>query len=143
MNLSSLVVLATLATSPASETAAVTSGPPHGYFPPAPIFVYEPPHWDCRARHRGQIDRYPTFHALHYRRAYNYRNMVDYPWHADQHRDVWGTYPPTVPMPPPATFVPHGAAGSAIEGPESMPAEPVIDERELRSAARKVQRPRK
>jgi len=29
--------------------------------------------------------RYPAFHGTYYRRAYNYRNYFDYPWHADLH----------------------------------------------------------
>jgi hypothetical protein len=29
--------------------------------------------------------RYPAFHGTYYRRPYNYRNVFDYPWHADLH----------------------------------------------------------
>ena len=29
--------------------------------------------------------RYPAFHGTYYRRPYNYRNLFDYPWHADLH----------------------------------------------------------
>lgn len=29
--------------------------------------------------------RYPAFHGTYYRKAYNYRNYFDYPWHADLH----------------------------------------------------------
>jgi hypothetical protein len=30
-------------------------------------------------------NRYPAFHGTYYRRPYNYRNVFDYPWHADLH----------------------------------------------------------
>jgi hypothetical protein len=137
MNLSSLVVLAALSASPTDEKVAATPGPPPGYYPPAPIYVYEPPCWDCIARHRRQIECYPTFHAIYYRRPYNYRNMIDYPWHADQHRGGWdGPYPPVVPMP--ALGTPAHASGSAVESPEMMPSAPTTDERELRAAALKT-----
>ena len=31
------------------------------------------------------MNRYPAFHATYYKRAYNYRNYFDYPWHAELH----------------------------------------------------------
>lgn len=31
------------------------------------------------------MHRYPAFHNVYYRKAYNYRNYFDYPWHAGLH----------------------------------------------------------
>ncbi|HZN36531.1 MAG TPA: hypothetical protein VFB80_22030 [Pirellulaceae bacterium] len=31
------------------------------------------------------MHRYPAFHGTYYRKAYNYRNYFDYPWHAGLH----------------------------------------------------------
>ena len=31
------------------------------------------------------MNRYPAFHGTYYRRPYNYRNLFEYPWHAEPH----------------------------------------------------------
>jgi hypothetical protein len=42
------------------------------------------PKYGCYGNDR-QMNRYPAFHGTYYRRPYNYRNVFDYPWHADLH----------------------------------------------------------
>jgi hypothetical protein len=59
-------------------------------------------------------NRYPAFHGTFYRRPYNYRNVFDYPWHADLHEPTsnfaYNVNEPagttTVIMPDPAAPVP-------------------------------------
>lgn len=56
---------------------------------------YKQPHWmmpqtcynpkyGCYGADR-HMNRYPAFHGNYYRRPYNYRNVFDYPWHAEMH----------------------------------------------------------
>lgn len=56
---------------------------------------YKQPHWmmpqtcynpkfGCYGADR-HMNRYPAFHNTYYRRPYNYRNVFDYPWHAELH----------------------------------------------------------
>jgi len=42
------------------------------------------PKYGCYAADR-HMNRYPAFHGTYYRRPYNYRNVFDYPWHAELH----------------------------------------------------------
>ncbi|ADB15775.1 hypothetical protein Psta_1092 [Pirellula staleyi DSM 6068] len=57
---------------------------PHaGFFGMMPQTCYEP-HFGCYDGDR-HMHRYPAFHGTYYRRAYNYRNYFDYPWHAEMH----------------------------------------------------------
>jgi hypothetical protein len=56
----------------------------HGHcMGPMPQTCYEPP-YGCYAGTRWN-NRYPAFHGTYYRKAYNYRNYFDYPWHAELH----------------------------------------------------------
>lgn len=50
---------------------------------PMPQTCYDPP-YGCYPGSR-HMNRYPAFHGTYYRRPYNYRNVFDYPWHADLH----------------------------------------------------------
>lgn len=50
---------------------------------PMPQTCYDPP-YGCYPGTRS-MHRYPAFHGTYYRRPYNYRNVFDYPWHADLH----------------------------------------------------------
>lgn len=50
---------------------------------PMPQSCYNPP-YGCYAGSRFS-HRYPAFHGTYYRRPYNYRNVFDYPWHAQPH----------------------------------------------------------
>jgi hypothetical protein len=43
------------------------------------------PHYGCYAGNDRRVQRYPAFHGTYYRTPYNYRNLFDYPWHADLH----------------------------------------------------------
>ncbi|WP_254513079.1 hypothetical protein [Anatilimnocola floriformis] len=56
---------------------------------------YKQPHWmmpqscynpkyGCYGADR-HMNRYPAFSGTYYRRPYNYRNVFDYPWHAEMH----------------------------------------------------------
>ena len=42
------------------------------------------PKYGCYGADR-HMNRYPAFHGTYYRRPYNYRNLFDYPWHAELH----------------------------------------------------------
>lgn len=63
-----------------------------------PQSCYEPS-FGCYAGSRF-MNRYPAFHGSYYRRPYNYRNVFDYPWHADMHEPTslfsYNTVRPTV-----------------------------------------------
>lgn len=54
-----------------------------GCMGPMPQTCYEPP-YGCYHGSRWN-NRYPAFHGTYYRKAYNYRNYFDYPWHAEMH----------------------------------------------------------
>jgi hypothetical protein len=51
---------------------------------PMPQTCYQP-RYGCYAGNNRHMHRYPAFHGYYYRRPYNYRNLFDYPWHADLH----------------------------------------------------------
>ena len=56
----------------------------HGHcLGPMPQTCYDPP-YGCYHGSRWS-NRYPAFHGTYYRKAYNYRNYFDYPWHAEMH----------------------------------------------------------
>lgn len=68
------------------------------------------PRYGCYPGNDREIQRYPAFHGSFYRRPYNYRNVFDYPWHAELHE-------------PTSLFsynVPSPETGSPIRG-ESLP----------------------
>jgi hypothetical protein len=57
---------------------------PHGgWFGMMPQTCYNP-RFGCYDGDRFN-HRYPAFHGTYYRRPYNYRNLFDYPWHAEPH----------------------------------------------------------
>jgi hypothetical protein len=43
------------------------------------------PKYGCYGANDRHFQRYPAFHGTFYRRPYNYRNLFDYPWHAELH----------------------------------------------------------
>jgi len=51
---------------------------------PMPQTCYAP-RFGCYAGNDRYMQRYPAFHGSYYRRAYNYRQLFDYPWHAAPH----------------------------------------------------------
>lgn len=68
------------------------------------------PKFGCYAAER-HMNRYPAFHGTYYRRPYNYRNVFDYPWHAEMHEPTSffshhvqanQQQPPAVPTPAPS-----------------------------------------
>jgi len=78
---------------------------------PMPQSCYQPA-YGCYPGTRF-MNRYPAFHGTYYRRPYNYRNVFDYPWHAEMHEptsmfsfhtdnEQIGTPPAVVPVPVPA-----------------------------------------
>jgi hypothetical protein len=53
-------------------------------FGPMPQTCYAP-RYGCYPGNERYTNRYPAFHGTHSRKAYNYRNYFDYPWHAEPH----------------------------------------------------------
>ncbi|MCA9100358.1 MAG: hypothetical protein R3C10_05455 [Pirellulales bacterium] len=51
---------------------------------PMPQTCYAP-RYGCYPGNNRFMNRYPAFHGSYYRRPYNYRNVFDYPWHAELH----------------------------------------------------------
>ena len=41
--------------------------------------------YGCYPGNDRRVHRYPAFHGSYYRKPPNYRNLFDYPWHADLH----------------------------------------------------------
>ena len=75
------------------------------------------------------MHRYPAFHGTYYRKAYNYRNYFDYPWHAGLHEPtsmfsfhVPGETPAEgvpVPVPAAASTAPRQLRTASAEGPSA------------------------
>jgi hypothetical protein len=55
-----------------------------GWFGHMPQTCYSP-RYGCYYGSNRYMNRYPAFHGTFYRRPYNYRNLFDYPWHAEMH----------------------------------------------------------
>lgn len=55
-----------------------------GWCGPMPQTCYAP-RYGCYPGNNRHMHRYPAFHGVYYRRPYNYRNLFDYPWHAELH----------------------------------------------------------
>lgn len=71
------------------------------------------------------MHRYPAFHGTYYRRPYNYRQVFEYPWHADLHEPT-SQFSYNVP----------GRQALPVEAEEATPARPIqpstpVEEREL------------
>ena len=96
----------------------------HGHcLGPMPQTCYDPP-YGCYTGSRWN-NRYPAFHGTYYRKAYNYRNYFDYPWHAELHEPTsqWSynvTGDTGAPAPLPAA--PHDAEKQAPPPPMPSPA---------------------
>lgn len=43
------------------------------------------PRYGCYPGNSRFLHRYPAFHGYSFRKPYNYRNVFDYPWHAELH----------------------------------------------------------
>jgi len=73
------------------------------------------PRFGCYPGNGREIHRYPAFHGCFYRRPYNYRNVFDYPWHAELHE--------------PTSYFSinkvHDPRSSSILRPNSSPAVPI------------------
>jgi hypothetical protein len=111
----------------------------HGHcWGPMPQTCYDPP-YGCYHGSRWN-NRYPAFHGSYYRKAYNYRNYFDYPWHAELHEPTshWSyhvTGDTGVPAPLPPAVAPEGATPGAEKQvpPKPMPTQasfemPLMDE---------------
>jgi hypothetical protein len=77
------------------------------------------------------MHRYPAFHNVYYRKAYNYRNYFDYPWHAGLHEptSMFSYHVPgeaaaqALPVPTPSAGMPasgNGARSAATAGVSRM-----------------------
>jgi hypothetical protein len=76
---------------------------------PMPQTCYDPA-YGCYPGTRF-MNRYPAFHGTYYRRPYNYRNVFDYPWHADLHEPTsYFSY-----------HVPGDAGRADVEPPQPVP----------------------
>ncbi len=70
-----------------NHKAKAIAKPPHGgWWGMMPQTCYNPK-FGCYGGER-HYNRYPAFHGTYYRRPYNYRNVFDYPWHAELHEPV-------------------------------------------------------
>ena len=67
------------------------------------------PKFGCYAADR-HMNRYPAFHGTYYRRPYNYRNVFDYPWHAELHE--------------PTSFFSYHVNAAPQQGPAVQPLNP-------------------
>lgn len=77
---------------------------------PMPQTCYDPA-YGCYPGTR-YMNRYPAFHGTYYRRPYNYRNVFDYPWHADLHE--------------PTSFFSYGVTGDPGGARADFAPEPLI-----------------
>jgi hypothetical protein len=55
-----------------------------GWFGHMPQTCYSP-RYGCYYGNNRHMNRYPAFHGNFYRRPYVYRDVFDYPWHAEMH----------------------------------------------------------
>jgi hypothetical protein len=96
-----------------------------GCMGPMPQTCYEPP-YGCYHGSRWN-NRYPAFHGTYYRKAYNYRNYFDYPWHAEMHEPTsqWSfhvTGDTGEPAPLPSIVSPEEASpGAERQAPPPIP----------------------
>jgi hypothetical protein len=88
------------------------SGSRHG---PMPQTCYSP-RYGCYHGNDRHMHRYPAFHGTYYRRPYNYRNLFEYPWHAEMHEPTsYFSYN----VPPEAMNMPTQA--QPIDAPPELP----------------------
>jgi hypothetical protein len=76
------------------------------------------PKYGCYGNNDRHFQRYPAFHGTYYRRPYNYRNLFDYPWHADLHEPT-SLFSYNVPNEP-RGYGPNGV-GPGGYGPDGSP----------------------
>ena len=101
----------------------------HGHcWGPMPQTCYDPP-YGCYHGSRW-MQRYPAFHATYYRKAYNYRNYFDYPWHAELHEPTsqWSyhvTGDTGMPAPLPPVVSPDDSGSGSKAGSEKQAPPPV------------------
>ncbi|MCE9547974.1 MAG: hypothetical protein K8T25_21080 [Planctomycetia bacterium] len=93
------------------------------------------PRYGCYPGNDRFVHRYPAFHGTYYRRPYNYRNLFDYPWHAELHEPT-SMFSYHVPAPDDEPRAPRSTNDDAPRPPRSsrlpkrersvmMPAQPV------------------
>jgi hypothetical protein len=87
---------------------------------PMPQTCYSP-RYGCYHGNDRHMNRYPAFHGTYYRRPYNYRNLFEYPWHAEMHEPTsYFSYN----VPPEAMNAPAGAPMRSV--PQMQDAPPVL-----------------
>jgi hypothetical protein len=97
-----------------------------GWFGHMPQTCYSP-RYGCYYGNNRHMNRYPAFHGTFYRRPYNYRNVFDYPWHAEMHEptsmfsynvqgenNAAGGSVGDIPQPPPPATTPSPGFESAL-----------------------------
>ncbi|MGD0898708.1 MAG: hypothetical protein ABR915_12800 [Thermoguttaceae bacterium] len=57
------------------------------WFKSMPQTCYSPT-YGCYPGNGRDIQRYPAFHGTYYRRAYNYRQLQEWPWLAEPHEPI-------------------------------------------------------
>lgn len=97
-----------------------------GWFGHMPQTCYDP-RYGCYQGNNRHMNRYPAFAGTYYRRPYNYRNVFDYPWHAEMHEPTsmfsYNTVPET------------GATDVRELGESAIPA-PIVSPQEYEAARR-------
>jgi hypothetical protein len=84
------------------------------------------PSFGCYPGNGRDIQRYPPFYGTFYRRAYNYRQLQEWPWLAEPHEPV-GYAAPCLAGPVAMPDVPHASpfVEEPMAGPEMIPRPPV------------------
>lgn len=110
-------------------------GEHHGCLGTMPQSCYEPS-FGCYTNSRF-MQRYTAFHGTYYRRAYNYRNYFDYPWHAGLHEPTshfsyhvpgeqpLEAVPPPQPESPVSSFLPRPIYRPTVR--QTMVSDEVVD----------------
>lgn len=112
----------------------------HGHcLGPMPQTCYDPP-YGCYHGSRWS-NRYPAFHGTYYRKAYNYRNYFDYPWHAEMHEPTsqW-SYNVTGDSGEPAPLPTDAAPGAHPGAEQQVPPAPVPTQASFQYPVRSLRR---
>ena len=84
------------------------------------------PRFGCYPGNGRDIQRYPAFHGTYYRRAYNYRQLYEYPWHAAPHEPL-GFYARSAPEEVVALPEASGMSPAPTNGGKAQPSNTKVD----------------
>lgn len=114
-----------------------------------PQYCYDPK-YGCYGNDDRHFQRYPAFAGTYYRRPYNYRNLFDYPWHADLHEPT-SLFSYNVPNEPRGGYGPGGTGngygpnggpvqkGDAIQKGSPQPPAPLPSDEASQKSSRRVE----